>query len=49
MWNETEILSQYYEYMGTHLKGVHPLFYGKSELLKKNTDEACSSKSHFQQ
>jgi len=26
------------------LKGVRPLFYGKSELLKKNTDEACSSK-----
>ena len=33
--------------MGTHLKGVHPLFYAKSELQKKNTDEACSSKSRL--
>ncbi|XP_065911269.1 E3 SUMO-protein ligase ZBED1-like [Dysidea avara] len=31
--------------MGTHLKGVHPLFYAKSELQKKSTDEASSSKS----
>ena len=30
--------------MGTHLKGVHPLFYAKSELQKKSTDEASSSK-----
>ena len=30
--------------MGTHLKGVHPLFYAKSELKKKSTDEASSLK-----
>jgi len=33
--------------MSMHLKGVHPLLYAKSKLQKKNTDEACSSKSRL--